>query len=282
MRPLTSTGKMSDPRIRELHGLSPLAGKRILVTRSGNQADTLAAPLKELGAEPVVCPTIEIVPPADLSALEIALSRMDKVDFVILSSVNAVESLFSFFEKRSFDPDRLRNKQIVAVGSKTARAIEAHGLHVDLIPPDFRAEGIVELIRDKVAGKLVFYPKAGLAREIIPAELTAAGAEVLDPIAYTSVAPLDATAKLKKAFTEGLDLMTFTASSTVRNFVKLVPAEMFAQAQRVPIAAIGPLTSQTARELGLRVAVEPATSTLEAMVEAIAAYFDAPGLRTED
>jgi len=272
---------MSDPRTGEQHGLRPLAGRRILVTRSSAQADALATPLRKLGADTVVCPTIEIVPPADLSDLESALSRMEKIDFVIFSSVNAVESLFALLEKSSLDPDCLQSKQIVAVGSKTAQALKTRGLHVDLVPRDFRAEGIVELIRDKIAGKLVFYPKAGLAREVIPAELTAAGAEVLAPVAYTSVAPAGTSEKLKMALNNGLDLMTFTASSTVRNFVKLVPADMLEQARRVPIASIGSLTSQTAREHGLRVAVEPATSTLEAMVEAIAAYFDTPGLRTE-
>lgn len=275
MRPSTSTRKMSDIRASDQRGLRPLAGKRILVTRSITQAGALTEPLTELGAEPVVCPTIEIVPPASLSELEDALARLGQVDFLILSSVNAVEIFFSQLQAKGLGLENLQEKQIVAVGPKTAQAIETHGLHVDLVPTDFRAEGIIDLIRARVAGKLVLYPKAGLARDLIPAQLTAAGARVLDPVAYTSIAPAGASQKLDNAILEGLDLITFTASSTVRNFVKLLSPETLEMARKVPVASIGPLTSQTAREYGLQVAVEPKDSTLDAMVEAIEDYFEA-------
>ena len=279
MRPSTSARKMSEHRPDNPHRPGPLAGKRILVTRSRDQAAALADLLTRLGAEPVVCPTIEIIPPADRTDLESALDKLAEVDILILSSVNAVETVFSHLRGKALAAEVLRDKQIIAVGPKTARAIEAHGVRVDLIPEDFRAEGIITLIRHSVAGKLVLYPKAGLARDLIPAGLTAAGARVLDPIAYTSSVPADSAEKLEKALDHGLDLLTFTASSTVRNFVDLISPAALAKARRIPIASIGPLTSQTARAHGLQVAVEPEASTLEAMVDAIRIYFE--GLKSQ-
>jgi uroporphyrinogen III methyltransferase/synthase len=189
--------------------------------------------------------------------------------------VNAVKIFLSHLERRDMDPGLLHDKTIVAVGPKTAQAIADHGLQVDLIPEDFRAEGIIEVLSEKVAGKCVLYPKAGLARDLIPRQLRAAGAMVLDPVAYTSGTPADAAEKLAAAIRAGLDLLTFTASSTVHNLVKLIGPATLEQARLVPVASIGPLTSQTAREYGFKVVVEPEESTLDSLVEAIKAYFEA-------
>ncbi len=251
----------------------PLAGRRILVTRPTAQAEALTAPLRALGAEPVVCPTIEIIPSEDPAGLAKAMAQLGQIDFLILSSVNAVEFFFSLFQEMGLGLESLQKIVIVAVGPKTAQAIEAHGCKVDMIPAEFRAEGIIDLIRDKVPGKRVLYPRAGLARDLIPAQLADAGARVLDPVAYTSAMPLDGPAKLQLALASGLDLITFTASSTVRNFVQMIPHERLAKAQQIPVASIGPLTSQTARECGLQVVVEPKEATLEAMIDAIEEYF---------
>jgi uroporphyrinogen III methyltransferase/synthase len=258
-------------------GQRPLAGKRILITRAAAQAKALSQPLEALGAEAIICPTIEIVPAENAAELEAALAELAEVDILILSSVNAVGFFFSFLDKMGLGPDSLQKVQVIAVGPKTARAIEAHGLAVDSMPEDFRAEGILDLIRDGVAGKLVLYPRAGLARDILPTRLTESGARVLAPVAYSSVCPGEAPEKLKQALQNGLDLITFTASSTVRNFIQLISPEWLEAARQIPVASIGPLTSQTAREHGLQVAVEPEDATLEAMVEAIADFFEASG-----
>jgi uroporphyrinogen III methyltransferase / synthase len=275
MRPSTSTGKMSEVSKDKRTGQRPLSGKRILITRAAAQAKALSQPLEDLGADAIICPTIEIVPAENTTELETALAELAEIDMLILSSVNAVEFFFSFLDKMGLGPDNLQKIQVIAVGPKTARAIEANGLQVDSMPADYRAEGILDLLGDKVAGKRVLYPRAGLARDILPSRLTDAGAKVLAPVAYSSVSPVETAEKLRQAFQNGLDLLTFTASSTVRNFMQLISPEWLDAARQIPVASIGPLTSQTAREHGLQVAVEPKDSTLEAMVEAIADFFDA-------
>lgn len=251
----------------------PLAGKRILVTRAAAQADALARPLEALGATAVVCPTIEIVPPDNPAELDLALQQLDQVDILILSSPNAVGVFFDRFEQQGLDRDLINDINVVAVGPKTAQAIEEQGVTVDRIPADFRAEGLVELLKGAVAGRCVLYPKAGLARDLVPKELTAAGARVLDPVAYTSQAPAGAAEKIAEALAQGMDLLTFTASSTVRNLAEVLPEELTARARTIPVASIGPLTSQTARELGFDIVIEPENSTLEEMINAIKHYF---------
>jgi uroporphyrinogen III methyltransferase/synthase len=141
------------------------------------------------------------------------------------------------------------------------------------MPEDYRAEGIVALLKGQVSGKRLLYPKAALARNLIPAELTAAGAEVIAPVAYASAPPVSAAENLRQALADRLDLLTFTASSTVQNFVDLLDAEQLPLAQRIPVASIGPLTSKTARALGFKVVIEPIDSTLDDLIEAIGNYF---------
>ncbi len=166
---------------------------------------------------------------------------------------------------------------MVTVGPKTAEALAARGVHADRVPADFQAEGVVALLGSEVAGKRVLYPRAALARDLIVNELTAAGATVIAPVAYASAVPTEAAATARAALAEGLDLLTFTAASTVRNFAALLDTEQLSQARRVPAAVIGPQTAAAARELGFTIAVEPAEATLEAMVAAIVDYFKETG-----
>jgi uroporphyrinogen III methyltransferase/synthase len=191
----------------------------------------------------------------------------------VLTSTNAVEFFFNRLSALGADRSNLAGLQIVAVGPKSAEALLAHGHQADLVPNDYRAEGIVALLKEQVSGKRVLYPKAALARELIPAELASAGAEVVAPTAYASTAPEDAPDQLARALAEGLDLLTFTASSTVDNFVNLLDTENLALARQVPVASIGPLTTATAKNHGFNVVVEPLKSTLDDMVEAIARHF---------
>jgi uroporphyrinogen III methyltransferase/synthase len=251
--------------------LTALSGRRVLVTRSAEQAPTLAAALREIGAEPVVVPMIEIVPPPSFVELDQAIAELDQIDYLVLTSVNAV-SAFSdrLTQVGAAIPSHLTT---VAVGPKSAAAMMARGIEANLVPDDYSAEGVVALLKEKVAGKRILYPKAGLARDLIPTELGKAGAEVIDPVAYSSAPPNDAPAKLKAALNTGLELLTFTASSTVDNFVTLLDSESLALAKQIPVASIGPLTSATARELGFNVVIEPEKSTLDEMAEAIARYF---------
>jgi uroporphyrinogen III methyltransferase/synthase len=254
--------------------LTSLAGQRVLVTRAVEQAPILASALNELGIEPVVVSTIEIVPPPTFDELDQAIAELDQTDYLVLTSVNAVTAFFDRLAARGQTAKALANLQTVAVGPKSAEAITARGVIADLVPEDYRAEGVVALLKERVSGKRLLYPKAALARDLIPAELTAAGAEVIAPVAYASAPPAGAAEKLQQALAEGLDLLIFTASSTVQNFVDLLDAERLVLAKQVPVASIGPLTSATARKLGFNVVVEPESSTLDALVKMVKKYFE--------
>jgi uroporphyrinogen III methyltransferase/synthase len=264
---------MTEPRDNQRTGASALHGRRILVTRAADQAPELINALAARGAEPVVVPTIQLIAPSSYAELDRAIADLDTIDYLVLTSVNAVDFFFRRLSALGHDPAILKGVQIVAVGPKSAAALSAYDIQADLVPEDYRAEGIVALLKDRVSGKRVLYPKAALARELIPAELTKAGAEVIAPTAYASHPPDDAQHKLRQALAEGLDLLTFTASSTVDNFTTLLDEDSLDLARQVPVASIGPLTTATAKEHGFNVVIEPDNSTLDDMVEAITQHF---------
>jgi uroporphyrinogen III methyltransferase/synthase len=205
--------------------------------------------------------------------LDQAIVGLEATDFLVLTSVNAVQFFFNRLSVLGTDSTALDDVQIVAVGPKSAAALSAHGLRADLVPDDYRAEGVVALLRERVPGKRVLYPRAALARELIPDELAKAGAVVVAPTTYDSILPDDAPEELGRALAEGLDLLTFTASSTVDNFTALLDPEDLELARQVPVASIGPLTTATAKRHGFNVVVEPDASTLDEMVKAIETYF---------
>jgi uroporphyrinogen III methyltransferase/synthase len=251
----------------------PLFGKRILVTRATDQAAALAESLERFGAEPVICPTIGIVPPQSYAELDGEIARLAETDFLILTSVNAVTAFFARLQAAGLDARALAGVTLVTVGPKTAEALAGHGVRADRIPADYDAEGVVAMLRNDVTGKRILYPRAALARDLIVTSLTAAGATVAAPVAYASAPPAEATRLASQALADGLDLMTFTAASTIRNFAELLDAGELVRAQAVPVAVIGPQTAAAARELGFSVAVEPAAATQDAMVTAIVDYF---------
>jgi uroporphyrinogen III methyltransferase/synthase len=251
----------------------PLFGKRSLVTRAATQAFEFGQQLQAAGAEPIYCPMIEIVPPESFVDLDHAIDRLDDTDFLILTSVNAVEAFFNRMADLDLDARALAGVKLVTVGPKTAEALTTFGLKPDMIPADYRAEGVIEMLRTSVGGKRLLYPRAELAREVIPRQLAEAGATVDDPVAYRSVVPEAAAETLHAALEAGIDLVTFSASSTVHNLVTLLDAEDLEMVRRIPAASIGPLTSKTAREAGLNVVAEPEESTLDAMLAAMVNYY---------
>jgi uroporphyrinogen III methyltransferase/synthase len=253
----------------------PLSGRRILVTRTAEQAGSFAALLEAQGAEAVPCPLIEIVPPPSWAELDAEVARLAETDLLILTSANAVDAYFGRLQAAGRDLRALHGVTLVAVGPKTAAAIEARGLRPDLVPADYRAEGVVELLQARgVAGRRVLYPRAELARDLIPKELTAAGAIVAAPLAYRTVPPAGGGERLRELLAAGdIDAVTFTSSSTVENFLALAGPDAAELLRQVAVVSIGPLTTKTAERHGLQVAVEPAASTLEAMVEAMVDYF---------
>lgn len=253
----------------------PLFGRRILVTRTAEQTGSFAALLEAQGAEAVACPLIEIVPPPSWDELDAEIARLADVDLLILTSANAVDAFFVRLQVAGLDLRALHGITVVAVGPKTAAAIEARGLRPDLIPADYRAEGVVELLRSRgVVGQRVLYPHAELARDLIPKALAAAGATVAAPLAYRTVPPVGGAERLREILAAGdIDAITFTSSSTVENFIAMAGPNAAELLQAVTVVSIGPLTTKTAERHGLTVAVEPAAATLEALVEAMIDYF---------
>ncbi len=253
----------------------PLFGKRVLVTRTAEQSGSFSAMLEALGAEAVPCPVIEIVPPESWVELDREIARLDETDYLILTSTNAVEIFFARLQAAGKDVRALHRSKVVAVGPKTAAAIAARGIHADLMPADYRAEGVVALLKEAgVTGKRILYPKAALARDLIPKELEAAGARVSAPLAYRTLAPKQLSDEVRQRLkNREIDAVTFTSSSTVTNLLDLLGAEATDLLAGLTIVSIGPLTTATAHKWGLTVTVEPKDATLEAMLAAMVDYY---------
>jgi uroporphyrinogen III methyltransferase/synthase len=203
------------------------------------------------------------------------MSRLPETDRLILTSVNAVHYFFPRLRASGKDMRALNGVAVVAVGPKTAAAIEALGLHPDFIPSEYRAEGVVQLLlKQGIAGKRVLYPRAELARDVIPKELSAAGAKVSAPVAYRTVLPADGGRRIRRLLTEGgVDAVTFTSSSTVENFLRMVGPDAPRLLEKVTVVSIGPLTTATAKRLGFSVKIESPSFTLEGVVEAMTEYY---------
>ncbi|MBW6512026.1 MAG: uroporphyrinogen-III C-methyltransferase [Desulfuromonadaceae bacterium] len=253
----------------------PLFGKRVMVTRAAAQAGEFAALLTALGAEAVCCPTIETVAPADWTDLDVAIAGLPRTDYLILTSANAVRFFFARLTELGQGVRALAGVKIVAVGPKTAGAIEERGIYADLMPSDYRAEGVVELLTEKgVKGSRVLYPKANLARDLIPSKLRAAGALVSDPVAYRTIVPEGDGVRIRAMLAAGeIDVVTFASSSAIDNFIKMVGDDAPHLLDRVAVASIGPLTSKTALRQGISVAVEPEQATVDDMLAALIAYY---------
>jgi len=251
----------------------PLFGKRVLVTRTAAQAGAFGNLLLEQGAEALSCPVIEIVPPQSYAELDAALSELAATDVLVLTSANAVEAFFKRLVANGDDVRALHGVCVAVVGPKTAEALQQYGLQPDLMADDYRAEGVIDALRTRgVTGQRVLYPRAELARELIPKALAEAGAEVHAPVAYSSRAPR--SDNLRPLLEDGqVDAITFTSSSTVDNFVAMLGEDAAQLVSAIPMFSIGPLTSDTMRKHKLAIAAEADPSTLEGMVAAMLAYY---------
>ena len=254
----------------------PLFGKGILITRAADKAGEFSVMLEELGATVWECPTIKIVPPSDLTDLDGAISALSGFSWVVFTSYNAVHSFFSRLQTQGLDSRALGACRIAAVGPKTAESLAAFGVKADLVPASYKAEGVVEAFRaHSLAGRRVLFPKADRARDIIPEGLVELGAEVVDPVAYCNVIPDAVQPDILKALGERrIHCVTFTSSSTAENLTKLLGENRVLHLlEGVVVAAIGPVTAKTCRELGLKVDIEPREYTLAAMTQEIVRYF---------
>lgn len=266
----------SHPRTARKPGDKPLAGERVLITRAREQAGNLTEELQNLGATVLEIPTIEIRPPASYEALDIAIQRLENYDWLILTSVNGVRAFFARLEKQGFGPEKLLHLNIAAIGPATSREIESHGLPVDVVPEEYVAEAVVEKLREEVRGKRVLLVRAKVARDLIPQELRLAGATVHVMEAYETVVPESSRARLHEVLHDPRQrptAITFTSSSTVRNFVSLLDSEDSAKLLKgITLVSIGPVTSATMRELSLPVNVEAEEYSIPGLVRALAEH----------
>jgi uroporphyrinogen-III synthase len=266
-----STNKAATGEKRE----EPLSGWRILTTRASKQAGGLAAPLREMGAEVVEIPTIEIKPPRSYKALDTALRKLGEYNWLILTSVNGVEALFSRLKKLRIAPAKLSHLQVAAIGPATQREIERQGLKVAVTPEKYVAESVVDALKDRTRGKRVLLVRAKVARDVLPNELKKAGAKVDVAEAYETHVPRGAKAKLNRLFSNDSsrpDIVTFTSSSTATNFLSLLEKDHWHGLREIWLASIGPVTSETLRQAGFKTNIEALEYTMEGLALAIAKH----------
>jgi uroporphyrinogen III methyltransferase/synthase len=254
----------------------PLCGKKIIVTRAAEQAGEFSSKLAMRGATVLECPTIRLVGPENWQLLDLALRELSGYDWLVLTSGNAVRYFFQRLDELGLDARALACCRICAVGPKTADEIRSFGIKPDLVPADYKAEGVVEeFSRLDMQGSRVLFPRADKARDIIPRELKRMGAHVDSPVAYRNIFPERLPPETLFALEKrSVDCITFTSSSTVQNLAAMLGEElMLDMLKGVAVASIGPITSKSCRDLGLRVDIEPQSHTLDDLAEALEAHF---------
>ncbi|HEY2140385.1 MAG TPA: uroporphyrinogen-III synthase, partial [Chthoniobacterales bacterium] len=253
----------------------PLSGKRIVVTRTRSQAGALTEELRGLGADVIELPTIRIEPPTDLRAFAELVQDAHTYDWIVFTSPNGVNAFFDMFYKLYDDAREIGAARIAAIGPATAQRIKDFHMHVDLQPSEFIAEALVREFRKQgdVENLRILIARAEKARDLLPRELSALGAIVDEGFAYRTVRETrDHSGAQGRLLEEGADLITFTSSSTVENFLALgLPWP-----EKMQVASIGPITSKTARSAGLEVAIEARRHDIPGLVEAIRRFFSKP------
>jgi uroporphyrinogen III methyltransferase/synthase len=248
----------------------PLFGQRIIVTRARHQASELSQAIESLGGEAWEFPTIEIVPPSDKKLLLQALNNLASFQWLIFTSVNGVEVFFAELQQQKRDIRDLRGLEIAAIGPATQAALEKRGLRVAYVPDEYRAEKVVDGLSGRVsAGQKVLLARAEEARNVLPEALKAMGLDVWDVPTYKTILGNANREELKRMLLDKeIKAVTFTSSSTVRNFFALLDGDT-TLLKDVLIYSIGPITSATAREHGLTIHKEAAEYTIGGLVEAL-------------
>jgi uroporphyrinogen III methyltransferase/synthase len=250
----------------------PLFGRRIVVTRSRAQQPELLAALVERGAEPIEFPTFRVVDAPDPERLRAAARSVHEYDWVVFTSANGVQRLWAAVREWGGDARAFGNTRLAAIGPGTAAALAARGLHADVVPDQYVAEGVLGALEGlgPWTGRRVLLPRAAGARDVLPKGLENWGAQVNEVAAYATEADRGDVERLREELQRGrVDAITFTASSTVRNFVSAVGPEIDGAA----VAVIGPITARTARELGLRVEIEAREHTIPGLLDALCEHF---------
>lgn len=251
----------------------PLFGHRILITREHVEG---FEPLEELGAEIIEFPTIEIVSPENYDELDASIDKIKTYDWLIFTSRNGVKYFFKRFFEKERDIRDLSGIKICAIGAKTAQEIKKYGLKVDLVPDEFRAEGLIKSIREFEGSKVkglrgirFLLPRAEKAREIFPEKVRELGGVIDVPVTYRTIKPESRGKRLKRFLREGkISVATFTSAATFHNFREIMGNDAEELLNGVAIAVIGPVTARAAEKAGLHVDIMPGEATIEAMVEA--------------
>jgi uroporphyrinogen III methyltransferase/synthase len=247
----------------------PLAGRRIVVTRAAEQAAMLTSALRELGADPIELPAIEIRPPGDPAPLDAAIAHLGDYDWLIFTSINGVRFFLERLDASRLDLRSLRAK-IAVIGPATRAAVERLHLRVDLAPAEYVAESLVRAFAaHDLAGKRLLLARAAEARDVLPRELRARGARVDVVEAYRTAAPEFLAARAREAFAKRPDWVTFTSGSTVKNLIAGAGREALAG---VRVASIGPVTTETLARHGVQVDAEASRYTTEGLIAVIMEY----------
>lgn len=258
----------------------PLFKKRIVVTRAREQASGFIARLTELGAECIEFPAIEVAPPESWDALDRAIKAIENYNWLLFTSVNGVKYFLKRLEVMGKDVRDLKGIRIGAIGPKTAEAWHDLGIKPDLMPDEYLAEAVVaDLKKWGIRGTKILLPRASKAREVLPEELRKMGAHVDVVSAYQTIKPEHDTGKVREMLEkDAIDMVTFTSSSTVKNYVDMFKADarkLHKWMSSVAVACIGPITQKTARENGFTVNLIPPEYTIESLTDSIVQYFSA-------
>jgi uroporphyrinogen III methyltransferase/synthase len=262
---------------RDAQAVTPLQGKRILVTRPRERASRFATLLQQYGAEPIEMPTIEIIPPASWDPLDRAIAALPSYDWLVFTSVTGVQA---FFARCALQPTAAVGGQkphLCAIGPETAKALQTRGLRVEVMPQEYRAEAVVDaLAAFPLAGRRVLLCRAAVARDVLPRALTAYGAHVDVVEAYRTVLPtggFDPDVRERLARGE-IAVVTFTSSSTVANFAMLIgETDLSHLLHDIVVACIGPVTAETARAYGLTPTVVATEYTIPGLTRALVEHF---------
>jgi uroporphyrinogen III methyltransferase/synthase len=247
----------------------PLFGQRVLITRPSHQADDLAQPLADLGAEILLQPAIEIRPPADWSPVDRAIERLDQFEWLVFSSSNGVRSLLERMPHQGHDIRVLGKTKLAAIGPGTADELARYHLRADLVPAEYRAESLALALKGGAAGKRFLLVRASRGREVLAEELTKAGGSVEQVVVYDSVDVAAPSPEIAEQMAAGrIDWTTVTSSAIARSLVRMFGESLL----QTKLASISPITSETLRELGYEPAAEAKEFTMAGVVGAIADY----------
>jgi uroporphyrinogen-III synthase len=253
----------------------PLAGRRIVVTRAERQSGGLRERLEQQGAEVLLLPTIEIVPPESYAPLDEALRAVKQFAWLVVASSNAVRVIGERMAELALPVESLAHLRCAAVGPSTAEVVRALGLAVEVVPERYVGDALADALADRVRGQRVLLVRAAVARDVVPDALTAAGAAVTVVDAYRTVVPADAVKRAKAIFGAASlpDAAVFTSGSTVVHLLDVLRSARLAFPPQVKCVSIGPVTSAALRDAGLIVAAEAEMASLDALVDACVRLF---------